>query len=432
MEYEGFTEEDVRRAVTEGGADDAWAGGPAFLREIDPEEMSDTAVVYARAAAESVNSMQLAERSDALGGASGAADGIPFTDAEQRLAETARALQGRGAEGVYTVVDMLRLTMADAMDTRGAVSTLLHGPDGLHATVRRHIAAAENEWSFAICQVDLPDDAAATIRDKHLRAAVGDARPVAEDVTDAIHAYRTRMVGRAGELGALGYDVTDGALDLWLAPGNAAFVAQGVRLELEKAQDSPEDVDWDFMLRNMEQLLAVVRRADTSPPNAELTPEDYAYLDAFYEHVGGGDAFVNLGRLLQERDDLGLSPADDDRLSGIAAGFADGMLTAYGHDTVWMPDSMAHLFKVYSWRESGSAWRDFEKFGEVLGYATATPSRRMVEDLVSSAVVGIRSQHANTGSDGVLHAALLNRPVAAEEIGRYDNYWADKRLAATR
>ncbi|MFI7275860.1 hypothetical protein [Streptomyces sp. NPDC049879] len=428
MEYKGFTEEDVRAAVTADGGPDAWKTGPAFLREIDPDEMSDTAVVYARAGAESVNSLQLAERSEELSEKSGTADGVPFTDAEERLAETARGLQGKGADGMYEVVDTLRLAMADAMDTRGAVADRLSAPDGLHATVRRHIAAAETAWEFAICQVDMPDDAAETIREQHLRAAVRDARVIAGDIADAIDGYRTRLVGHAGELAAQGYDVTDGALDLWLAPGNAAFLAEGVRLELEKAEDNPEDIDWDFALRNLEPFLAVIARGR----GGDLTLDEYRYLDAFFENAGGGDAYVNLGRLLQERDDLDLSAADNDRLSGIAGAFADGMLTAYGHDTVRMPDSMAHLFKVYQWRESGSAWHDFEKFGEVMGYASATPTRRMVEDLVSTAIVGIRSQHGNTGSDGVLHAALQNLPVAAEEIGRYDNYWADKRLEAAR
>ncbi|MEV1006810.1 hypothetical protein [Streptomyces sp. NPDC049881] len=426
MDYRGFTEEDVRAAVTADGGPDAWRTGPAFLREIDTEEMSDTAVVYARAGAESVNSYQLAGRSEELSEKSGAADGVPFTDAEQRLAETARGLQGEGAAGMYEVVGTLRLAMADAMDTRTAVAELLDGPDGLHAVVRRHIAAAWQDWEFALCQVDIPDDAADTIRERHLGAAVRDASAGAGDLTDAVDGYRTRMTGRAAELAAQGYDVTDGALDLWLTPGNAAFLAEGVRLELAKSADRPGDIDWDFALHNLEPFLAVIARGK----DADLTPGEYRYLDAFYEHAGGGDAFVDLGRLLLRRDDLRLPPADDDRLSGIAGAFADGMLTAYGHDSVRMPDSMARLFQVYRYKGTGGWWGDFQKFGEVMGYATVTPTRRMTEDLVSTAIVSHRKGwelDERSGSDGVMHAALLNLPVAAEEIRGYNsanNQWA--------
>src|SRR5207244_2467268 len=108
-----------------------------------------------------------------------------------------------------------------------------------------------------------------------------------------------------------GYDVTDGALDLWLTPENARFVAQGIRAELERAREHPEDVDPEFMLRNLEQLRAIVERSRTSCDGFGVTPEEYAYLDAFYEEVGGGEAFVRLGGLLQRRDELGLEPGDE-------------------------------------------------------------------------------------------------------------------------
>ncbi|GAB2870887.1 hypothetical protein [Streptomyces mayteni] len=433
MRYEGFTIEDVRRALDEEAGPNPWDSGESFLREIDPEDMGETAVVYARAAGEAAGAGELADLSDRLAAESGASDGVSFADAEQRLAETGRDLSGRGGEGLHEVVDSLRLSMADAVDTRSAVRGWLHDEDGLYATTRRHIEDARRQWERSRgAELCVPDDLPERIVEFHRGAAVSDARAIGERLSDAIGSYRLRMFERAGDLLEQGYDVTDGALDLWLTPQNARFVAQGIRAELALAGDRPEDLDPEFMLRNLEQLRAIVERSRTSCDGFGVTPEEYAYLDAFYEEVGGGEAFVRLGGLLQDRDDLGLEPGDQGRLTAVAEAFSDGMLTAYGRDAVRMPESLADLFRVYTWREDGSAWHDFEKFGEVMGHATAKPSTRMVEDLVSTAVVAIRSQHGNTGSDGVIHAALLNPEVAGREISGYQEPWADRKLAAAR
>ncbi|MFD5315459.1 hypothetical protein [Streptomyces sp. NPDC127098] len=432
MGYQGFTIEDVRRSLDEGAGPNAWDSGESFLREIDPADMGETALVYARAAGEAEGAGELAEVSDRLAGDSGARDGASFVEAEERLAETGRGLAGRGA-GLYEVVDSLRLSMADAVDTRATVRSCLHDEDGLYATTRRHIAEARRQWEQSRdAELCVPDDLPERIVEFHKRAAVDDARTIAERMSDAIGSYRLRMFARAGELLEQGYDVTDGALDLWLTPENARYLARGIRAELELARDRPEDVDPEFMLRNLEQLRAIVERSRTSCDGFGVTPEEYAYLDAFYEEVGGGEAFTGLGRLLQRRDDLDLDPGDQGRLTAVAGAFADGVLTAYGRDSVRMPESLADLFRVYKGRHDGAWWHDFERFGEVLGHASVKPSRRMVEDLVSTAVVSIRSQHTNTGSDGVLHAALLNPEAAGDVIPGYQEPWADRKLAAAR
>jgi hypothetical protein len=353
------------------------------------------------------------------------------------LAETERDLQGRGAARLYEVVEGLRTSMADAVDTRGTVHRLVHGEDGLYATTRRHIAEARRAYERAAAAAEsgdacVPDDLAERVAASHREAAVADARGIGARVTDAIGSYRHRMVDRAGELLTAGYDVTDGPLDLWITPDNARFAAARVREELARLADDPHRADLEHLLRHLAQLRSIVERARVSCDGWGVTPEEYRYLDAFYHEVGGGEAFTRLGEVLRQRSDLKLDPGDDSRLTVVAEAFADGMLTAYGRDSVRMPDSLAELFKVYSWREDGDAWRDFERFGAVLQYGTVKPSDRMVDDLVSTAIVGIRSQHDNEGSDGVLHAALLNLDSAADWIGDYDNYWAERKLAESR
>ncbi|TDC19248.1 hypothetical protein E1265_24280 [Streptomyces sp. 8K308] len=432
MRYEGFTVEDVRRSLDEGAGSNPWDSGESFLREIDPEDMGETALVYARAAGEARGAGELAKLSDRLAADSGARDGVSFVEAEERLEETGRGLAGRG-EGLSEVVDNLRLSMADAVDTRAAVRSCLHDEDGLYATTRRHIAEARRQWEQSRdAELCVPDDLPERIVEFHKQAAVDDARAIGERISDAIGSYRLRLFARAGELLDQGYDVTDGALDLWLTPENARYVAQGVRAELWRARENPEGVDPEFMLRNLEQLRAIVERARTSCDGWGVTPEEYGYLDAFYEEVGGGKAFTRLGWLLERRDELGLEPGDQGRLTAVTEAFADGVLTAYGRDTVRMPESLADLFRVYKGREDQSWWFDFERFGEVMGHASAKPSRRMVEDLVSTAVVSYRSQHLNTGSEGVLHAALLNPEEAGDVIPGYREPWADRRLAEAR
>ncbi|WP_129842072.1 hypothetical protein [Streptomyces sp. RFCAC02] len=426
-QYQGFTEQDVRSALAAEGGPDAWETGPAFLQEIDPDHMAENAVVYAKAARETDDAAGLSRRASVAAGSAGGSNGLSFADAEDRLEETERDLAGGEDNGLYDVVEVLRAAMADAVDTRSAVDDLLNGEEGLHPVIQRRIKAAGLEWDMAVCRIDMPEGMADSIRSRNLRLAVNDARVIAGDIGDTIDSYRRRMTWRASELAAGGYDVADGPLGLWTTEGNAAYVAGVVREELARAADDPASVDVARLLDSMAQLRSIV---DRGRDLAGVRLEDYAYLDAFYEAVGGGEAFVDLGAILQKRDDLGLDPTASERLDQVAAALGDGMLTAYGHDTVTMPDSLAHLFKVYSWRDEGGAWRDFGKFGEVLGHATTTPTRRMTEDLVSSAVVGIRSQHDNTGSDGVLHAAMLNLPVAREEIGAWNNDWADRKLEA--
>ncbi|WP_052851001.1 hypothetical protein [Streptomyces avicenniae] len=334
-----FTRDEVEAAA------DArpWKRQVAFREEISPDDMADTAAIYARAAGEAGDAGDLARGATELGGDSGSLDGESLVDEEGRIDATSRGLQGNGAD-MDAVVGYVVRAMNRALDADEEVHDVIHGERGLEAKYVEHLNAAITEWNGwqaaleAALQPDLglvlfgppfpisveyggeraiasprmlglgnyefefPLGFDARIRTKYLRRAAEDATTADGEITDALDAYRGKLAEFGQELGDLGYDLSDGPLGLWTSEGMAVYAADHLADEMRKDHPDPEE-----LLRWTETLDAIgigIHTADNpDTPLRDMTPAERAYLDAFY------------GRL--DKEELSL-------LGGLARG-AEGM-----------------------------------------------------------------------------------------------------------
>ncbi|WP_052851130.1 hypothetical protein [Streptomyces avicenniae] len=427
-----------------------WGLARTFSSEIDPESMGDTAAVYARAAGEADDAGTLAEAATEHGAESGSLNGTPLVDSAGRIDDTARGLQGNGAD-MDEVVGWLVRAMNLALDTVSSVNTLIDGAGGppvghgmtytkgLDVVYQENFDAAQAELSRSIelinaasraaaQRADAPGTVAATvtldngetmsfsptqegvdglaadvgrqIRKRYLESVAESAKSTHTEMTDTIDDYRSKLTGYGQELQLLGYDLS-GPLDLWTTEGQAEWAADQLAKELAKDEPDPE------MIQRFTQGLDGITDAiygdsnDPGDPSRRLTAAERAYLEEFFAGLDADD-IAALGNKID-----GWNGGKMDIANGL------GLLTnpAVGGFDVGdaqqreqLPDVVKRF--VYEW-EDGALFgngtgptdpdeltdelRRFNGFGDVLGHMTITPGDQFATD-IAHAAVGIQER----------------------------------------
>ncbi|WP_461038178.1 hypothetical protein [Streptomyces mayteni] len=436
-----------------------WTRQREFAEEIRPDDMADTAAVYARAAGEAADAGELASQATETGIYAGGLDGDSLVDGDGRIDETAEGLQGNGQD-IDRVVGYLVRAMNRAIDADDEVLRLVLGDGGLEEGRTRHVSAAINEWNgwqsaleaavaampaaptsvvrpiapldvsyrgrtlgitpeqdWSRAVYSLRGSLADEIRDRHLQDAADDAVATDGEITEAIEAYRTRLAEFGQELGDLGYDLSGGPFDLFTTEEMATFAGQRIAEELAK-----EHPDRDVLLRYTEGLdgIALGVFADPDKPGSEnlsfLNPQERAYLLEFYEQLDAED-LAALGAL---RDPEG----DNTALRRVANGI--NLLTGaeYGGIDITIPENKELIPDgireyVYDYREGTGlypignseyrpALRRFNDFGALLSTATVPPGDVFATDLAHAAVdVQFRTNSEYLGTDNTFSRDLL-------------------------
>ncbi|WP_129840526.1 hypothetical protein [Streptomyces sp. RFCAC02] len=345
-----------------------WKDQVTFHDEINPDEMADTAAVYARAAGEASDTGELATEASHIGADAGGINGEEMVDDEGRIDLTSRGLQGNG-EDMDTVVEYVVRAMNRALDADEEVHDVIFEPaNGLDKKYTDRLQDAIDEWNgwqsaleaklaptrdlplltaqypvsveyggetrWAIPMVtngkhvySLPAGLDTDIRNKHLALAAGDAKTAAGDIDEAIEAYRKKLGEYGQELGTLGYDLSDGPLGLWTTDGMADYAAEQVEYLLAHRPTDPAELDaWidqlDMWTEGLGSIaLGIENPDDPDSPLRDLTAAERAYLEQFLGHFDK-DEIVALGELVSGK---GLDPGDAGRqfssLQRIANGF---------------------------------------------------------------------------------------------------------------
>ncbi|WP_129842947.1 hypothetical protein [Streptomyces sp. RFCAC02] len=432
-----------------------WRTQRDFHAEIDPEEMADTAMAYARAAAGGAATEDLGERAARVAEESGEGDGAALVDGQGRIDDTVARLQ---KDSVDRVVGLLIGAMNRALDADEKTSQRIVGPHGLDEAYGRHLSAAINEWNGwqdalgeAVYRTrtwayDTPpaitltyngtsrsvapsagadgaalysiDDWAPEIRERHLRAAATDASTAADDIDEEITAYRTKLMDYAAELNGEGYDISEGPLDLWTGEAMATWAADRLAELLNTdslaAQLDPGSPDAEEINRLMAGIQGILNGVYDTPyedefdapgPSREMTAEELAYLKAFYGRLSGED-LATLGVLSG-----GGAPGAATQLEEAQRTAANGVLLltdpeAGGLDPARqrddIPESIAPF--VYDYADiltpgvHADVVRDFDGFGQLMSRSDLAPGEQFGEDLANAAIgIDSRTQYVTEG-----------------------------------
>ena len=468
---------DFTRDEVEGKAGEKkpWTRQREFSEEIDPEDMADTAAVYARAAGEAADTGELAEEATRLGADSGALDGATLVDGEGRIDETARGLQGNG-EDMDEVVTRLVQAMNRAIDAESDVQDEIHAPGKLETKYTDHLRDAVDEWNGwqsalegAVTRANdsgavsgtvavsvthdgrtinadqapsgggyvysLPDSLAAEIREKHLGRAADSAKDAYDEITDHIDAYRQRLMEYGTELQALGYDLA-GPLGLWTTEGQAEYAAE--KLEEELAKEDPDQRLIAMYTQGLSGIVDAIYGDSANPgdPLRDLTAAERAYLDTFFSNVDA-ETLASLGTKIEGWDETkrnianGITMLADPELGGYDPATAEGRAA--------LPEIVRRF--VYDYQD-GRMWPGendttdadgfreelqlFNGFGDIMSHGTLEPSEAFAGDLANAALdiqarsgvqqaLGIYAdeQIPNTGSSGLLTTVSRNTEASA-------------------
>jgi hypothetical protein len=424
-----FTREEVEAKAGK----QPWQRQRAFAAEIRPDDMADTAAVYARAAGEAGGAGELARHAGEVGVRAGELDGTPLMDADGRIDTTARDLQGNGTD-MDGVVGYLVRAMNRALDADDEVRDLVLGPEGLDVVYQRELTAAVTEWNGLVHTLtpELVDTWARDIRERHLKAAADEAVRTDRAVGEAITAYRTTLLDYGRELSDLGYDPSDGPLGLWTTEGMGTFVGQRISAALRG------DPDLNALLRWTEGL-DWIRTGFANPDGSTqslrfLTDGERDYLLRLFRELDAGE-LAKLGQLTD------LHPlSSPDREVEIQRRIANGitMLTDGENGGLDLMDEGGARIPegirtyVYDYRDTG-LWpvggseylptlEKFNHFGHLMWRADVPPGNQFAQAMATAAVdvQGRTNAEYLTGesqlnhfSTGLLHTAAQNGEAAA-------------------
>ncbi|MDT0343957.1 hypothetical protein [Streptomyces litchfieldiae] len=439
-----FDKADVEAA----GSAKPWTHRDEFAAEVDTEHMADTASTFARAANEARNAGELAERATRIGQQAGVRNGAAFVE-DDRIDVTAGGLQGNG-EGIDNVVRMLVRAMNRAMEAREEVDAQIDGGNGgagMQQVLEHNSAAAVQTWEraqqffasqpapslimpapaigsgtprFNFNNVEyegVPSDGAWTappnlpgdIRDSYLNMTADEAAHADEEITDAIRQYRQKLAEYGAELEEAGYDTSRGPLDIWRSDEMAAFNGEEVKKLLSRGNPDPE-----LLARYTAGLDSIADDMNDKKGARPPTPEQQAYLNAFFGKVGTEDLLA-AGRLkgpsfepFQESLANGVVAASTgpEPLSSVREFFEKEPISDQGKD--------GHSVRLQAER--------FGDFGALMGHASITPSENFSTSLINAAI-DAQKDHQSTmptfekppleGAPQLLSLAATNDDAAA-------------------
>ncbi|WP_165956193.1 hypothetical protein, partial [Streptomyces hainanensis] len=416
-----------------------WTRQRDFSSEIAPDDMADTAAVYAQAAGEASGAGELAERATEVGSDAGGLDGESLVDGDGRIDATARGLQGNGRD-MDGVVDYLVRSMNRAIEADEEVFDLVLGDGGLEEARTRHVTAAVNEWngwqsaleaavptnpfgdSFLLRPIvpldvsyggrtlsiapeqdwsravySLPASLATEIREKHLGNAAEDAVTADGEITDAIEAYRTQLAEFGAELQGLGYDLS-GPLGLWTTEEMAEYSAGKFLEELRK--DDPDQQLLAMYSQGLEGIADAVYGDSLNPgePSRRLTAAELAYLEAFIGRIDDPEVLASLATKIEGWDESkvnlanGIAMLADPELGGHDPSTEAGRqaLPEFVRRFVY-DDKQGGLYPIYEYgpTEGQDFIRElalFNQFGDLMSHTVVPPGDQFAKDMARTAV----------------------------------------------
>lgn len=428
-----------------------WTRQLEFSRELDTAEMNDQAAAYARAASEARDTSDLAKEATKVSQDAGGLNGDPLVR-NGRFVETHRALQ-RGGSDMDVVVRHIIRSMNHAINAEKEVHQQIYRLNGKY---QAHVQGAINAW-LALGPAERTQARADEIRNRYLGYAVDDASYAYGEIEGEINQYRRRLAGEAAELRRLGYDLGAGPFDLFTTEGMAKFAAEGLAKELGKSKPDPDKLE--FYTQGLAAIASGVYGNPFSPgkPDRDLTPEEVAYLRAFYHNFDAG-ALAALGALkpgMEGVPDVGPAAIQAaQRYGGIASAqiaAANGINMLLNPDingidpesrfgSQDIPAPVAEFVYGYDERISDQASLDrFNGFGGLMSKATIAPGDAFAYDM---GIAALEVQEAverqnninrgmewdddsstppdgfeplrNTGSSGLLSGVSLNQDASLE------------------
>lgn len=449
-----FDRNDVE-AVGEGKP---WTRREEFDAEIDTDHMGDTASLYARAAHEARSAGELAEVATRMGQEAGARNGQAFVE-DERIDVTARGLQGNG-EKMDNVVRKIVQAMNLAIDTCEEVDAQIEGGEGMmgmQQILEHNNALAERAWESAqqfFASQPMPDslnpvvittgpfnqaptftfnntdyrgvpsgnrwsppaNLPTAIREFYLNQTAELAGQADREITDAIRQYRQRLAEYGAELERDGYDTSEGPLGLWRSEEMAAF--NGEEFAKLLRQDHP---DQELLARYSAGVNSISEDAQGPNGGRELTPQEKAYLDAFF------------GKLTTE-DLLKVGQLEGDAYRETREAVANGVLAASASGE---PLSQVKEFvdaKLVTDSESEADAREraerFNAFGDLMSNATHIPSKEFSTALMDASLTAqnewaghrhLTGDPPLEGSPQLLSLAARNDAAAAEYLNDDDH-----------
>ncbi|MFD5319940.1 hypothetical protein [Streptomyces sp. NPDC127098] len=461
-----FTRADVEAASSA----KPWTHREEFAAEVDTDHMADTASIFARAARGAETAGELSQRATEIGKQAGALNGAAFVE-DDRVDETAAGLQGNG-EGIDRVVRMLVRAMNHATDTREEVDAQIDGGGGkagMQQILERNSTAAVRTWGQAqqffasqpVPAVGLARPALASavprflfnnveyegvlsgnawtpppnlptdIRESYLNMTADEAHWADEEITDAIRQYRQKLAEYGTALEEAGFDTSQGPLGIWRSDEMAAFNAAEVKRLLAEGNPDPE-----LLARYTSGLNSVAEDVDAKDGDKTPTPEQQAYLNAFFRDMSTDD-LLGIGRLGDSYKDFRSSVANGviaastgpEPLSQVREFFEDKPISDQGKD--------GRSVRLQAER--------FDEFGALLSHSTITPNENFSTSLINAAIDARKDYQSTSttfaltpleGADTFLSLAARNEDAAAtflsdkNQIGRLldpslSSSWAD-------
>ncbi|GAB2881175.1 hypothetical protein [Streptomyces mayteni] len=462
-----FTRADVEAA----GDAKPWTHREEFAAEVDTDHMADTASIFARAAQGAGTAGEFSERATRMGKQAGALNGAAFVE-DDRVDITSAGLQGNG-ERIDKVVRMLVRAMNHATDTRDEVDERIDGGGGsvgMQQILERNSAAAVGWWGQAqrffasqpvpnpptlrpafgpgIPRFDFnnveydgvlsggvwtpPPNLPTDIRDSYLNMTADEASWADEEITGAIRQYRQKLAGYGAELEGAGFDTSQGPLGIWRSKEMAAFTGDEVKKLLGEENPDPK-----LLAMYTSGVNSVAEDVDAEDGDKKLTPQQQAYLNAFYGKMTTDD-LLRIGRLDESYKDFQKSIAN-----GVVAAstgperpdfvreFVDRRLNEFQEDPPWSVSRQAERFNDFS---------------ALMSQSTITPSKDFGTALINASINAQQDYQSYwgaphtadplEGSPELLSLAARNNDAAAaflsdkNQIGRlldpsFSSSWAD-------
>ncbi|MEE1928712.1 hypothetical protein V1J52_10970 [Streptomyces sp. TRM 70351] len=473
----------TRSAVAEAAGCDPWELRETFKDETDVEAIDELRVIFRQAGKEAEESGDIAAYASQLEEDAGTSGPTAlYDDAAEHLRDNHADLQGNGAD-FGEVAGVLAEVIERAEEVVGDVDDLA---DDLQADIDRletkgnnEIGAAREkkaamdelpyvpmkdgggqvsyvvlERTFTISPSVFPlDDIIAHIKSTRTEHAGNYASACHGDMETELDGYYNFLRGREGYLSDLGYDAGGSPVNIWATEGRAAY--EGERLQELFADGEPTPEQLERYTAGVGSILDRVHPPGGTPgePARDLTPEEVAYLSAFYGALDA-ETLAALGEGVGTTSP-GNERAQVERVEAAQAAVANGIQvlmdptvggidpgSRFGRESV--PDSISEF--VYDYGETMSDTSSepdavldaYNDFGALMGHATVPAGDSFSRDMAETAMTvqetvdrwnrNIANEYLgaerpipdgldlyeNTGSSGLLIAVSRNGDTSAE------------------
>lgn len=470
----GFTI--TRAMLVEAAGCDPYELRTEFKNDTDPEAVDALSSIFrngAEEAAETGSVSQYASELEEQAGTRGS--NAIYEDGAAHLEQTYDDLGEAGLRSVSTTLGEIKEEMET---TRTYVDDSIVGEMGLEywrewyaGQANQEIGAFEEELSDVhgdqlvrwegygeeIVQAasTFPvEDVRRAIETEYTQRAGQYGADVYDRMTDELDDYYGFLSNRQDRLAEDGYDAGGTPLDLWHTEGRAEYEAEQLARELEKENPDPATVA--RYTQGLEDVMDGVldENGQIAVDPEQLTDEQLAYLTNFYDSLGS-EGLATLGELESDPNRDGPAAAEAIRTAQRAAANGINVMTnpeVGGLDTHQpshfdrLPEPIAALVRDPDdivnkpFEEQIEHYRLFDRFGDLMGHATARAGTGFSEDLAYTALwaetgVDLVSGQAGAGDLELSGASAALRSVALNDVASAtlinDEYFREHMLSAS-